>query len=645
MRKFYAFLILMFVASFVYAQTTYTTTGTGNYTDAIWTPSIPPSTIPSGDKVVISSGHNVTINTTVQVYGEYENSGTTTLSSRLMVRSGGTLTQNGSCAGTYSQLYILSGGTVNCIDNGGTIPSAARFFAGSYLIFSGITTTAPTLTAGDQFGYLEFNSSSQSVEIDLPYLDIENDLDITNTGTSSVNFTSNTNETDIAGNLNIGSSGTLILEPGAKVTVNGTLSNSSGTDGLIMQSNSTTTHTGSLIASQDVSGTVQRYLTANRWYMFGPATTGSTSNDVSGSYLQYYTESTNSWTYVTATNYNLLEGVGYAYYGTSNNTVSFSGTLYNTDASFSNMSMSDEGWHILSNPFSSALTWGSPAWSLSNVSGTAKIYNGSDWVDKSSGGILAANQGFAIQVSNATNSLTIPASAKVHNSQSFQKDAESNNDFLSFSLTDNETSAKDIFYLRSYSDATEGFDLAYDSKEFMPEEPTTGKLFAIVDDLKLSTIAVPVLQEDRSYNLGFIAGTAGSYEITLDDFSFGSYELILEDKLEDKLISMNVGDSYSFNSSIEEQDRFILHLKNASGVSDFNNIEGLDIWGANGTVYIQNENLKTLFVEVFNISGQLVYSQENVNDQFFTMEIREPKGVYLVKVSEDKQVVTKSIIK
>jgi hypothetical protein len=113
-----------------------------------------------------------------------------------------------------------------------------------------------------------------------------------------------------------------------------------------MQSNSTTTHTGSLIANQDVPGTVQRYLGADRWYMFGPATTGSSSSDVSGSYLQYYTEATNGWTYVTAANYNFSEGTGYAYYGTSNNTITFSGTLYNSNVTFSNLSLSDEGWHI-----------------------------------------------------------------------------------------------------------------------------------------------------------------------------------------------------------------------------------------------------------------------------------------------------------
>jgi hypothetical protein len=288
---------------------------------------------------------------------------------------------------------------------------------------------------------------------------------------------------------------------------------------------------------------------------------------------------------------------------------------------------------------------GTSEWSLTDISGTAKVYNGSDWVDRNAGLPIASCQGFAVQASSSTNSLTIPASAKAHNSQDYLKNVQKSSGLLVFSLTDNETEAKDIFYLRSYVDATDDYDLAYDSREFMSDEPSTGKLFAELNGDKLSTLAIPTITEDKSYDLGFVAGTASSYNIQLDEFDFESYEVILEDKFEDILMSMSLGDIYSFDNTSNDQSRFTIHLKNANGVSEVNSIIGVNVWNYNNSVYIQNEEQKNIHIDVYNISGQLIDSYKNINDQFYVFDINEPKGVYLVKVSHNDQIETKPIIK
>jgi len=123
-------------------------------------------------------------------------------------------------------------------------------------------------------------------------MDIVGDLTLSGTATLSVG-----SSLAIAGSLTVGSSNSFTVGPQASVTVSGTLSNSAGNNGLLVQSDAT--GTGSLIASESVPATVERYIPNNSawhflsspvasqpvWPGFSPTPTGSPLSFGSGPYL------------------------------------------------------------------------------------------------------------------------------------------------------------------------------------------------------------------------------------------------------------------------------------------------------------------------------------------------------------------------
>lgn len=648
MRKLYAFLFIMLFVGVVNAAT-YTTlaTGSGNYTDnGSWLGGVaPPTTFLVGNNIVIQAGFALTINTTVSLYGDMLNNGEIVLSSGLYVRAGATLTQSGTCSGTYSQFRVLSGGTLDITTNGCVIPSATVFSTGSTLLFSGITTTGPSITSGDSFGNIVINCPAQTANIEIPQISVGNSITVTNSNTGYLLFKSSATATTIAGDLSIGTNGKVAFEPGSKVTVNGTLSNAAGVSGLLMQSSSISTPTGSLIADQNVSGKVQRFIPANRWYMFGAATTGSTSNLVNGAYLQYYTEATDAWTYVTATDYNLQEGLGYAYYGTTDKTITFSGTLYNGDKTFTNLSKTGLGWHVLSNPYNCAVEWNTTDWNLSgSVVGTAKYYNGTNWTDRAAGSILAANQGFAIQVTSGTNSLTIPKAAKTHSSQNFLKSNTEIGSNLIFSLYDEDDKTNDLLYVRFLNDATVGYDIQYDSHELYGL-PSAADIFVMENEEEFSTIALPPISEALVLPLGLKIGDASNITIKLDAVDYPEkLEIALEDMVNNTIFNIVEGEQYNFSASnSDNKHRFNLHIRTANKIEEINN-SNFNIWNSNGILYISNEKGLDFSYFIYDVNGRLLLSEESMSNVMNRIPLNLSHSAFFVKVISNNSVLSKSFI-
>ncbi len=164
----------------------------------------------------------------------------------------------------------------------------------------------------------------------------------------------------ITGELTIESEASLTIAPDGRLTVTGTLENHGGVEGLLVESDAS--GTGSLIHyTSDVSAVIERHI---------PVPSGAQG----------------SWD-------------------------------------------NGHGWHLLGNPFASAIIWDVPSgdWNLDNVSGVAKVWEEASrsYIDiTTNGGYLhiPAGQGFFVQVNNASNHITIPASARTHEPDTWYKD-------------------------------------------------------------------------------------------------------------------------------------------------------------------------------------------------------------------------------
>ncbi|MEI7726785.1 MAG: hypothetical protein WCK09_16870, partial [Bacteroidota bacterium] len=229
-------------------------------------------------------------------------------------------------------------------------------------------------------------------------------------------------------NLTIQSLASVTVAAGKALTVNGTLTNSAGTTGLVVKSNGVD-GTGSLILNTaNVNGTFERWMTDANWtdwidgwhFLSSPVDVQAISPNFTTDPYDFYcwAEPSNLWvnyknttiapTWNTANgSTNFTVGRGYLVAYDAAGLTSFSGKLNVADVSkpsltYTPASYSGDvtaGFNLLGNPFSCALKW-STGWSKTNIAANAKIWNelGAAYVDIAANGIIPATQGFMVEV-------------------------------------------------------------------------------------------------------------------------------------------------------------------------------------------------------------------------------------------------------
>ncbi|MBI9038680.1 MAG: T9SS type A sorting domain-containing protein, partial [Bacteroidales bacterium] len=325
----------------------------------------------------------------------------------------------------------------------------------------------------------------------------------------------------------------------------------------------------------------------------------------------------------------------------------FSGTFNNSDITFFNITKTTgkgEGWHLLGNPFQSALQWTNTDWAKSNIAAGAKIRNsGGTYTDITVGGtdIIPANQGFFIQVSvDGDNSITIPQSQCVHSSTAFYKSTVPN--MLTLKAVDGD------FYQESciqfMDGSTENYDEDFDVR-FLSGVSGAPKLYSIVGEENLSTNRIPQVENENIISLGFKSENETTINIKASGIeSFANYiKILLEDKQENEIIDLRENSEYIFNSNPENNiERFKLHFKSATGI-DENNKDIFDIYSNNNRVYIINPKFVDANVVVYNIMGQEIENMKLNGEEFNSFRLDVKQGYYIVKVISDESISTEKV--
>ena len=283
-----------------------------------------------------------------------------------------------------------------------------------------------------------------------------------------------------AGDLTITSNTTLTIEDDGNLTVSGTLTND-GT--LTIQSNEN--GDGSLIfESGTPSATVQRYIighggvAAQGWHQLGspvatfnidgsdfdPGDVAPATNDD----LYRWEETTGYWmNYKNGDPTKIIPGAGYFTAWENDVTKEFSGILNVDDVDTTGLTNTpasgNSGWHLLGNPFASALKWNDGNWNLSaDVNGTAKIWNstGPSYTDINANGIIPSGNGFMVYVSADASLLTIPKASRVHNAAAWYKSTVNKLQLIARNLENNSFQEHNISLNQ---EATDGFDMPFDS--------------------------------------------------------------------------------------------------------------------------------------------------------------------------------------
>ncbi len=522
-------------------------------------------------------------------------------------------------------------------------------------------TLTGTLTYGAN-GILKYNGTGYTTtsDVEFPASSGPKDLNITIANASGISLHGNRS---LAGAMTIASGQKFIIPASMQFTVNGALTNNGGTSGLVVNSG------GSLIQNSAVSATVERSVSAwgtglsasQGWHFLSSPVTAQPIADeftnVTPANYDFYTwyETTNEWVNfkntTTAPTWNTANGstsftvgkgylVGYAADGTK----SFSGTLNKDNVNVTNLAISagtNHGWHLLGNPFTSALTWGTSDWSLNNVTATAKIWDATaaSYTDVATNGKIPALNGFMVQVTNGTNSLAIPTNARAHDATSWYKSGDRPSIELAANDISGQTSQQSI--VRFDNLATNGFDPEFDSHFLAGYAPM---FYSVAGEDLLSTNALPETGGTVQIPFNFIKNEGTSFTIEARTISNISGPVILNDLLTHAKQDLTVNPVYSFTSATEDNpSRFLLTFSHV-GVGEVQAGNAIRVFAVNNSIMVLDNSGKNIGnVYVYNTMGQMIAKAGLDGNSMCKLNLNAPTGYYLVKVVTGEQAVSAKV--
>ncbi len=472
----------------------------------------------------------------------------------------------------------------------------------------------------------------------------------------------------------------LTIESGASLsvagylTVNGTLTNSAGTSGIVIES--TSSSNGSLLTDTDgISGTVKRYLEGGKWHLITAPVSGATATSIyfGGTpevYLKSYNENDDTWTYITDASASMYLGQGFAtWVQTGNNaTGSFLGSMKATDLTLTSASTpplaftdASHGYNLIGNPFPCALDWDQGGWTRTNIDGTAYVWkDGSNYLTRNlygqgslTNGIIPVGQGFFIQATSASPSVTIPKLARVHNAQAYHGSESGENDppYAIFNVIHQDQN--DELWVTFSEDASDEYDHGRDShKRF--GDGTAPQLYINHNNNKLSIAAFSLLNNSsRTLPLHFEARTNGEHALVLNEqLNLDEVDIILEDLKTGDIQDMKADTAYVFTgATYHSNDRFLLHFNPViTNIIDNPDMIGLKIYSWDKAIYIKNmqsgSELTDVQVQIFDMYGRRLDVRKMGNASVIKIPVDVNSSYLIVKVvSNGSSSVSKVFVK
>ncbi len=465
----------------------------------------------------------------------------------------------------------------------------------------------------------------------------------------------------------------LVIAPAGKLSVIGELRNNAGIGALILQSaliaqdDTLASRTGSLIHdTPGVDATISRYMTGGwdtwdaGWHLIASPVTSQPIADFiaqaqHGSFDFYgWDEPTETWKNYHASGFEdwnqgpqFNPGQGYLIsFEQDQDALHFSGEVHVSDIQKSGLSITGDeysGWHLLGNPFASALVWNDTEghWSLNEIAGVAKIWieSGKSYTDILSDGIIPASQGFWVQAGDALNSLTIPAGARTHSDQPYYKSSPAEKIKLRVMEEGGRSFQESQIVVNPGADFS--FTFCHDSR-FMPGYAP--HFYSLKDTEKLSTYALPDLCEGIAIPYGFRKNNGNAFAMELVENSTG-IPLYLQDL---KLgIMHHLGHGYPYRFTSDQGDdplRFTLHPciePPMEIMQPEDNRPGM-VWVHGNTLYVRSADA-SLKITLYSIGGvRLQEFNPGIGDTAYPLTLAA--GAYLLHIHEHQAVRTQKFI-
>lgn len=617
-------------------------------------------TIKSGGLVTVGSfgsyGHDIIVFGNLKV----EAGGTLKFSDDLSIESGGKLYVTGGSienfevfGSGYGDFYLKSG-------------SGGHMTSGSIIVYSDIKLWGGDWYASGGTFHCGGSGSPVVIESDDPNMtlfDFTIDEDV-----SAYISTSSSSPLSITGDFTQEVGSMFSVSSGESLLITG--------DALLK---SDATGAASLInlGTFTVSGTstVERYVTDDQWHLLASPVSGETAASLyfGGSpeaWLQKYDEASNTWEFITSLSTPLTPGMGFTYWiedvARSDKTISFDGPLTSTDLTLTDLDFSgavDYGFNAVGNPFPSAIDFDVGSWDTTSIYGNVWV-----WKDGGSGdgsgtysyrnaqglgsltdGIIPMAQGFFVRTKSSTNSLTIPADARVHSSIAFYKNSSQvtgdGPPYLIFVIK--KETLTDEAWLTFCEECDVGFDNGWDVSKLSSSDKSP-QMYFLENELKLSIDALPSLNEDsRIVNLNIVPGTDGDHLLVMDQSNkMDNTEIFLEDLLTGAFQDMIEDDTYEFNASKSDNpNRFLIHLNPlATEIEPDSQSSGAFIYSWNKSIYISlAENSTSAVVEVYDLFGRKLIIKELPSLKLNRIPVNVSNTYLIVKVVDEGKTNVKKV--
>lgn len=287
----------------------------------------------------------------------------------------------------------------------------------------------------------------------------------------------------------------------------------------------------------------------------------------------------------------------------------------------------DNGWHMVANPYASAVSWGNVTKTNLGSSNIAYVWNpsGGAYETLIDNGASQIRQGQAVFVQAATGggSVTFEEADKVNSSSAiFYREAAPENEYYMISLFNG--TYEDKAYIIYKDEATDAYELKYDAARLINSYETFSLLSTDGEKLKINALAKSSVSEcTRStfFSLEQMVKNR-NYELRLGGLandSSNSYELV--DHFLDRTIQISGEFTYPFtvtnNAASKGSSRFELIINKKSPLAV--NVETSSACEGN-TAYINFSNTQAgisyMLVSQDSVYGQFVGKEDSPNMEF-----------------------------
>lgn len=328
------------------------------------------------------------------------------------------------------------------------------------------------------------------------------------------------------------------------------------------------------------------------------------------------------------------------------NTYTFSGEL-NTGMVFIPVSDDNNGWNLISNPFTTYLDWNADAGWSRNIIGTTFYYlknNNIAGYNRTLNLSFNANrsyiepfEGFFVK-SYTVGNISVNSNAKTLLPT---ENTTSSYPMLRISVSDGQIDDETI--VLKMEEASQSTDIDYDSEKLLNFDETVPQIFSrSLNNSKFAINAIPNVDESTKTLLGVRALNGQNLSILFDENTLGNHYLFLEDLIEDKMIDLSVNSQYDFTATTNDAERFVIHYNQQELVSEIEgkNQSNINIYAHRNIVYInQPDNNVLSKVEIYTIKGTLIFSNKlNLMNRNEIRLQNVATGAYIVKVINPKEV-------